>query len=300
MKKIPCIYLLSNRPYMRKIILTFSLLLPCLFLSGQAPFPDKDEIKQFEASKTCVVLEDDPFSSYNIYIKEAVNNSWKITPYEFITVKDFNVKRLNPAYSFIVITQTNFEKDKTNGLYNFINLLQGKNVNKLAEMPEICAIPLSFAGVNDLEYSYKLGPILSFMQRHAQMISEDPSLTLRKYLTYYNKNIPDIKTKTLLVEQEDLTPEIATIAKIKRIYTGNIEIVTSDDIIKAIENKTPGMVMLHKVGPRGDRISGYCFIMLIGIDDSELYYYNLHMVDKANPNGLLPADLKQLERNMQH
>jgi hypothetical protein len=133
------------------------------------------------------------------------------------------------------------------------------------------------------------------MQKHAQKISEDPSLTLRKYLKYYNKNIPGIRNKTILVEQEDLTPEIATIDKIKAIYTSNIEIVTDEKIIKAIENKTPNTVILHKVGPMGDRHSGYCFLMLIGTDDSELYYYNLHMVDKANPDGLLPADLKRLE-----
>ncbi|MGA2406691.1 MAG: hypothetical protein ABSF81_08080 [Bacteroidales bacterium] len=280
---------------MRTIVITIALLLPAVLLPGQAPFPDKDEIKQFNASKTCVVLEDDPFSSYNIYIKEAVKACWKITPYDFITVKDFNVRRLNPAYSFLVITQTNFDKDKSHGLYNFLNLLQGKDVNKLGEMPEICAIPLSFAGVNDLVYSYKLGAIVSFMQKHAQKISEDPSLTLRKYLKYYNKNIPGIRNKTILVEQEDLTPEIATIDKIKAIYTSNIEIVTDEEIIKAIENKTPNTVILHKVGPMGDRHSGYCFLMLIGTDDSELYYYNLHMVDKANPDGLLPADLKRLE-----
>jgi hypothetical protein len=281
---------------MRTLPLSFAMFLPAILLSGQAPFPSRDEIKQFNASKTCVVLEDDPFSAYNIYIKEAVKACWKITPYEFITVKDFNVRRLNPAYSFLVITQTNFDKDKSHGLYNFINLLQGKDVNKLAEMPEICAIPLSFAGVNDLVYSYKLGAIVSFMQKHALKISEDPSLTLRKYLKYYNKNIPDIKNKTILVEQEDLTPEISTIEKIKAIYTNNIEIVTDEEIIKAIENKTPDTVILHKVGPMGERYSGYCFLMLIGTDDSELYYYNLHMVDKANPNGLLPDDLKRLER----
>ena len=186
----------------------------CTFIRT-GPFPDKDEIKQFNASKTCVVLEDDPFSSYNIYIKEAVKAYWKITPYEFISVKDFNVRRLNPAYSFLVLTQTNFDKDKSHGLYNFMNLLQGKNVNKLAEMPEICAIPLSFAGVSDLVYSYKLGAILSFMQKHAQKISEDPSLTLRKYLKYYNKNIPGLKNKTILVEQDDLTPQVSTIEKNK-------------------------------------------------------------------------------------
>jgi len=274
----------------------FALLLPAVLLSGQAPFPDQDEIKQFKASKTCVVLEDDPFSSYNIYIKEAVKACWKITPYEFISVKDFNVRRLNPAYSFLVITQTNFDKDPSHGLYNFLNLLQGKDVNKLAEMPEICAIPLSFAGVNDLIYSYKLGAIVSFMQKHAQKISEDNSLTLRKYLKYYNKNMPDIKNKTILIEQDDLTPQISTIKKIKAIYSHSIEIVTDDKITKAIEDKTPDTVILHKVGPMGDRDSGFCFIMLIGTDDSELYYYNLHMVDKANPNGLLSDDLKRLEK----
>jgi hypothetical protein len=221
---------------------------------------------------------------------------WTITPYEFIEVTDFNVRRLNPEYSFIVLTQTNFEKDKSNSLFNFVNLLQGKDVNKLGEMPEICAVPLSFAGEDDLEYSYKLGAILSFMQKHAQMISEDPSLTGRKYLKYYNKNIPEVQNKTILVKQEDLVSEIATIEKIKAIYTNKIEIVTEDDIVKAIENKTPNTLILHKVGPVGDRNSGYCFKMLIGTDDSNMYYYNQHMIDKANPNGLLPADLKRLAK----
>jgi hypothetical protein len=265
-------------------------------MPGQAPFPDSNELKQFEASKTCVVLEDDPFSSYNVYIKQAVKDSWKITPYEFITVKDFNVRRSDPAYSFIVLTQTNFDADKSHGVYNFLNLLQGKNVNNLAQMPEICAIPLSFEGVNDFVYSYKLGPILAFIQNHAKMIIQDPSLTLRKYLKFYNKNIPDIKEKTILVTKDDLTPSVRTIEKIKALYTGSIRIVTDDELVSAIDNKTPNTIILHIVGPMGDRKTGYCFVMLIGVADSELYYYNLHLVDKANPNGLLPEDLKRLEK----
>ena len=281
---------------MRASLLTFSLLLITVLLAGQAPFPTQDEIKQFNASRTCVVLEDDPFSSYNIYIKEVVKDSWKLTPYEFISVKDFNVRRLNPAYSFIVITQTNFDADKSHGLYNFINLLQGKDVNLLAEMPEICAIPLSFAGVSDMEYSYKLGPIVAFMQQHARQISEDPSLTLRKYLKFYNKNIPAIKDKTILVERDDLAPEISTIEKIRKLYAGKIEIVATDVVMSSIENKKPDTIILHKVGPRGDRSSGFCFVMLLGTNDGVMYYYNLHLVDRANPNGLLPADLKQLEK----
>jgi len=281
---------------MKKISFALVLFFYSLLLIAQAPFPSKEEIKQFTASKTCVVLEDDPFSTYNAFITEAVKASWKITPYEIISIADFNVKRLNPAYSFIVLTQTNFEKDKTNGLFNFVNLLQGKNVNKLGENPEICAIPLSFAGEDDLEYGYKLGAILAFMQKHAQMISEDPSLTGRKYLKYYNKYIPDVQNKTILVKQEDLSPEIASLDKIKSIYNNKIEIVTEEDIVKAIDNKSANTVILHKVGPVGERNSGYCFKMLIGTDDANMYYYNQHLIDKSNPNGLLPADLKRLAK----
>jgi hypothetical protein len=285
----------KNQNMKTKLIVVLILFCP-LLLTGQAPFPSKEEIKQFTVSKTCIVLEDDPLSSYNAYIKEAVKAYWTITPYEFIEVKDFNVRRLKPEYSFIVLTQTNYEKDKTASLYNFINLLQGKNINKLGEMPEICAVPLSFAGEDDFEYSYKLGAILRFMQKHAQMISEDPSLTGRKYLKYYNNYIPEVKNKTLLVKEEDLVPDIATIERIEAIYTNKIEIVSEDEIVKAIENKTPNTLILHKVGPVGDRNSGYCFKMLIGTDDSNMYYYNQHMIDKSNPNGLLPADLKRLSK----
>lgn len=281
---------------MRAFFFITLVILPGLLLTGQSPFPNKDEIKQFTVSKTCVVLEDDQFSSYNASIKKAVASYWKITPYEFIDVKEFNLRRLKPGYSFIVLTQTDYEKDKSNSLFNFINLLQGKDVNKLGEMPEICAVPLSFAGEDDLEYSYKLGAILSFMQKHAMMISEDPSLTGRKYLKYYNKYIPETHVKTILIKQEDLVPEISTLEAINAIYPYKVEIVSEDEIVKAIDNKAPNTLILHKVGPVGERKAGYCFKMLIGTDDSNMYYYNQHKIDTDNPNGLLPADLKRLSK----
>ncbi|HZL76787.1 MAG TPA: hypothetical protein VFB97_03720 [Bacteroidales bacterium] len=282
---------------MKKIIFLVPVLLLMNILSGQAPFPSKDEIKQFAASTTCVVMEDDPFSSFNSYMKDAMKEYWKVTPYEFITVKEFNVKRLKPSWSFIVLTETNFDKDKSNSLFNFINLLQGKNVDKLGEMPEICAVPLSYAGEDDLEYGYKLGVILEFMQKHAQLIMEDPSKTGRKYLKYYNDNIPEVMKKTILVKQEDLSPEIANMERIKAIYSNKIEIVPEEEIVKAIQNKTPGVVVLHKVGPVGEKQdAGYCFKMLIGTDDANMYYYNVHSIDKNTPNGFLPSDLKRLAR----
>jgi len=280
---------------MRKIFTVILLIASCCLLSGQAPFPTGNEIKQFIASKTCVVLEDGN-TVYNTYIRQAMKEFWKITPFEFIKTSDFGTRRSDPSFSFIILTETNYENDKSNSVFNFINLLQGKDIEELGKMPEICAVPLSFAGEDDMEYGYKLGAILAFMQKHAQMISEDPSLTGRRYLKYYNKNIPEVITRKILVKQEDLSPAVGTIDKIKAIYRYNIEIVPEEVIVKAIQEKAPNTLILHKVGPVGDRNSGYCFKMLIGTDDSNMYYYNQHTIDKANPNGLLPADLKRLAK----
>jgi hypothetical protein len=294
MKKIHSIYLLNKILIMKTKLSVILLLLSTVILKGQAPFPNKDEIKQFTASKTCVVLEMDQFSSYNVFIKEAVKKYWTLTPYEMIDVKEFNKRQRDPAYSFIVLTQTNYEKDKANTLYNFLNLLQGKKVNKLGELPEICAIPLSFAGEDDYDYNYKFGAILLFMQKHAKMIAEDPSLTGRKYLKYYNKNIPEVRNKTILIKEEDLAPEISSMDKIKAIYPYKVEIVTEEDIVKAIQEKTPNTLILHKVGPREEKNAGLCFKMLIGTDDSDMYYYHQHKISNSDPNGLLPDDLKRL------
>lgn len=279
---------------MKKIFFTGVLIVFSVMLSGQAPFPGREEIKQFENSKTCVVLEDDPFSVYNSYIKNAVKAFWTITPFEFIEVEEFNLRRLDPQYSFIVLTQTNFERDKANGLFNFINLIQGKKTLKLGDMPEICAVPLSFAGEEDFDYGYKLGAIVSFMQKHARMIMADPSLTGRRYLKYYNKFIPDVRNKTILVKKEDLAPGIASESGLKAIYPNKIEIVDEEEIGKAIEEKRPSTLILHKVSPVGESKSGYCFKMLIGTDDANMYYYNQHVIGKTYPDGFLAEDLKRL------
>jgi hypothetical protein len=281
---------------MKKLLLLSAFIVLPLLLNAQAPFPSAEEIKQFLGSKTCIVLEDDPFSSFNAFAKEAVKSFWTITPYEFINIVEFNRRRTNPAYSFIVLTQTNFEKDKTGGLFNFANLIQGKKVSSLSDNPEICAVPLSFAGEDDIEYGNRLGIILAFMQKHAKLISDDPSLTGRKYLKYYNVNAPEVVKKTILVREEDLSPAVSTTEAIKAIYPFAIKIVTEEEIVKAINEKTPNTLILHKVGPVGENRAGYCFKMLIGVDDAQMYYYSQHMYKADSPNGLLESDLKRLAR----
>ncbi|MCU0379049.1 MAG: hypothetical protein MUC78_12415 [Bacteroidales bacterium] len=262
----------------------------------QRPYPTMDDAKLFSASTTCVVLESNQFSFYNAEIKAAVDKYWKVTPVKFISEEEFNVMKTDPSYSFIVLTITNFSNDKSGSAYDFLNLLLGADVNNLDELPEFCAIPLSFAGAPEEEYSYKLGLIIRFMQYHADLVMKNPTTSALRYLKYYNKNVPEIGGKTLLVREADLAPEISTVEKIAAYYKYPVKIVDEEEIIRAVEEKDKDVLIVHKVGPDGVKQTGTCLKMLIGTDDAIMYYFDTHMVDSKNANGLLIPDLKRLAR----
>ncbi len=280
---------------MKKLFFPVLLTAFCGLLSGQAPFPSGSEIRQCMSSTTCVVLEGGN-TIYNAYIRQAVKEYWTVTPYEFISLSDFDSKRTDPSFSFLILTETQPSNDKSGSSYNFINLLQGKDVPELGKMPEISAIPISASGEDDIEYGYKLGAILLFMQNHARLIAENPTMIGRRFLSYYNRFTPDVRSRKILATEADLSASLGSIDKIKAVYPYDFEIVPEDEIVKAIREKTPNTLILHKVGPGEDAVSGFCYKMLFGTDDSGMYYYDQHKIDRNNPNGLLPSDLKRFVR----
>lgn len=297
MKSTLSFYHQTIKPGMKRTTLTAVLILSSLVATAQQrPYPTVEDAEKFRSSVTCVVLEENPFSFYNVEIKNAVAKYWKVTPVKFITESEFNVTRTDPSLSFIVLTITNFSNDKSGSAYDFINLLLGADVENLNELPEFCAIPLSFAGAPEEEYSYKLGLIIRFMQYHADMVIKNPTTSALRYLKYYNRNVPDIGGKTILVRAEDLAPEINTEARIKAHYPNKIRIVDEEEIIRAIDEKEKDVLIVHKVGPDGVKQTGTCMKMLVGTDDAVMYYYDSHIVDSRNANGMLVSDLKRLAR----
>lgn len=276
-------------------VIVVSLLMPALF--SQAPYPTVEEGKLLLTSTTCIVLENSPFSEYNPAIREAVAGYWTLTPYEFINVDEFNKRRQDPSYSFLVLLETDYERDKSGSVFAFLNLVLGKKVRNLEDMPEFCAVPLAFADDDaDVEYGYKLGLLLRFIQQHAAVVIDNPRNPGVRVLKYYNQLVPEIAGKTILAREEDMESSVSTTEAISKIYSQPFIIVDEEEIMKAISGKRPNTLVLHKVGPPGELTGAYVFKMLIGTDDARMYYFNTHKIDQKNPNGFLPSDLKRLAR----
>ncbi len=263
-------------------------------VTSQNGVPSGADYTSFFNTKTLVVMDNNPMSDFNMKIKEVMKSVWTVTKYDFIPTKDYEAKRKDPGYSFLMITTVTFEKDDTKARYSFLSLLLGKDVYSESDMPDICSVPLSYVRVDEESYIYKLEAFVSFAQNHALLMSKNTDLISKNPFKYYNNNIKDLKGKKLLLVESDLVPSLRNEAKLKKLYPYEVEIVTKEEVEEAIERKDPDVVFLHKVGPEGTKFKARCYKILVGAADSQFYYFDYHMVSESEPDAISEKDIKRM------
>jgi hypothetical protein len=277
------------------LLLALITLLQSSLMIAQEYVPTEDEIKQFFKTKTLVVLQDNPMSSYNFEIKDIIKKEWNLTEYEFIDATEFDEKRLDPQYSFLIMTQVNFARDKTRADYRFLHLMLGGNYFRVNQMPDIVSVPVSYSGVGEDSYVYKISALVRWMQNHVQLIHKNPDLIGNNMFQYYRDNVSDIQDKTLYVIREELAPEVNSEKKIKAVYPYPFKIVSKEDVQRAIEERDSDVAFLHKVGPEGSMLNARTYKVVLGAGETTLYYFDYHKIDKKKrPDGFLEVDFKKL------
>ncbi|MCW3807280.1 hypothetical protein [Plebeiibacterium marinum] len=281
---------------MKKLIVSLIVVAMAVGVVAQKNMATEADYKKFFNTKTYVVMDDNPMSDFNFMIKKVMPRVWDVTEYEIISHSEFDEKRRDPSYSFIVTSTVTFDKDKTKARYTFISLLLGKDVYSITDMPDLCSIPLSYLRVEDDSYAYKMEGFIKFMQDHVKLVSQNPNIIGANMFKYYNKNVKSLNNKKLLLVKEDLTADINTLSKLQKEYPYHVEIVDQEIITKAIEDKDPDVVYLHKVGPEGTKYKARCYKIVIGAADSQFYYFDWHMVTPKNRDGLLLKDVKAMAK----
>ena len=277
---------------MKSYFLILSILLISL-TSFSKDNQNTELINSFFKSKTYIVYDQSLFCSYNFHIKDIVKDNWTITEYELIHYEEFEKIRKDKNNSFLVLSNVQFTKDKTKTTYNFLNLVMGQNTRTITDMPDLVNIPLSIAEQDEEIWIYKLTTLVLFVQKHMMLLKENTELLSVDIAEVY-KTPRSMHGKTLYLLKEDLEGKINSNEKISHSYKNEVEIVTIQKLTTAIENKSPGIVFLHKVGsnsPRGNKI---CFKILIDAEDASIYYLNTHFISKQKPNLFLKGDFENI------
>jgi hypothetical protein len=271
----------------------FIIVFGIISLGGLAnpPLASKQQIGMFKNSKTCVVLGNSSVS-YDMCIKDAVQKYWKATEYEFIDQQEFDKRRFDSKYSFLVLMKAVFDKDPGGVSYNYLSLVLGDVATNMTDMPEICSIPLSYTDDNNSEYEYVIPAIVKFMQKHARNLEFYRFIISLKGLKYYNGQAA-LKDKVLLFNKEMMAPDADSPEKIKAAYPYYVKLITPSEIQQElVASPTNSMFHFH-VGPNKNTGAGKCFEMIFDVEGN-LCYYNSRKITNDNQDGFNLKDFRHL------
>ena len=277
-----------------------TILIILLVLSGAKVFtqyvPTLEDLNHFLETKTLVVMDKNPLNTYDFEIKKIMEEEWTITEWGMIPFKEFEEKRNDPNFSFLVLTTVFFEKDKLQAKYKFLNISLGGDYAAINLMPDLVSVPVAYANVEDDSYNFKLGILVRFIQNHLKLIHENPDIISTNVFKHYNDNMKDVKTKTLYILPEEMARDVNSAARIQKIYPYPFKLVEKDEVRDAISNREEDVVFLHKVGPEGTRLDARCYKILIGASDASFYYFDYHLINEKSPDGFLAKDLKKISK----
>jgi hypothetical protein len=294
MRKVIIIHpksMLKSCRIFEKSILIFALAFLGLTTFANPPLASKQQIGMFKNSKTCVVLDIGSIT-YNMYLKDAVQKYWKSTEFEFIDQPEFEKRRFDSKYSFLVLMKGVFDKDPGGVSYNYLSLVLGDAAYNMTDMPELCSIPLSYTDDNIADYEYVIPAIVKFMQKHASNLEENRFMISIKGLKYYNSP-KGFRDKVLLFNKDVMAADADSPEKIKNAYPFYIKLITPSEIqAELIASPTNALFHFH-VGPILNAAAGKCFEMIFDVEGN-LYYYNSRKITNDNEDGFNLRDFNNI------
>ncbi len=294
---------------MRNILATLLIFAGVLNASAQSAPGVDIEIKQFEQQKvepareyygdipariTKVVTAGDN-SMTDLLFRNAVEENWTISPFEFCDYGEFERIKTDTNYYFLLRIDKMHRKT-TDPVMEFICFIKGngKAEADISEMPELIALPLfPEDGDNDRVFSY-LPAYMHIIQSYIQNIVDGrfyPSGNGKIHL-----GIPDkSRNSCILFNKEDMayTPPMQ---EFERMFRGRAQIVSQDSIDRAMSSAAGKTLVSLSVAPATAGKGSFCYKMLISADTYELYYYKRHRITQKKGAGFLKSDLRRISR----
>lgn len=273
------------------LVLIVSVLIP-FFASAQAQINTKKmKIADFPQKVTKVVLPGNTF--YDSAFQEDFVNRWRVSPYEFCTLAEFESLKGNSQYYFILLTQGQFRKESEPGI-QFLTLVKGgpEAAEGIDNMLEVATVPFAAAdSPNGREITY-LPALLDIIQNYAMGSIEKDFYALGG-LSNFATNISRSSEMDIVFAEQDLSSEISE-ELINEEFDSKMTIMDVDDSDEIIYEGTPNTLVSYTIYPSEPVPGSFCYKLLIEANNNELYYFRKHKISKKVGAGFLKEDIKRI------
>ncbi len=265
-----------------------AVMLP-LLAGAQAQITTKKvKVGDFTEKITKIVLNGNEF--YDTVLKDEISARWRISPYEFCTLEEFEALKSNDQYYFLITASGKFKKESEAGL-QFITLVKGgKGAEKgISKMLEVVTVPFASAEYpSGREFNF-LPAFLDIIQDHT-LASMEKDINAYGGLTNYNANILKSGGMKIVFSMDDLASTVTEEVKQKR-FDKKIIVVDEEHADQYMNDNVSNTLVSYVVAPTEAKPGSYCYKMLIDPYSHKLYYFTKHRISKKKGAGFLPKDL---------
>ena len=276
---------------MKKLIILITALIMPLMAGAQAQITTKKvKIEDFTQKVTKVVLNGNPF--YDTSFKDEVAARWRISPYEFCTLEEFEGLKGNDSYYFLILTQGQFRKETAPGL-QFISLVKGgQGADKgIGDMLEVVSLPFASAEYPSGRELIFLPAFLDIIQTHTLEAMEN-DFNAYGGLSNTAQKLGKAGNMDIVISEDDLNSLVSK----EMTDSEGMTVTDEDDADSYMLDEVPGTLVSYVVAPSEPVKGSFCYKMLIDAQTHELYYYRKHKISPKAGVGFLPEDIERINK----
>ncbi len=276
----------------RFVTLVAVLLLTCP-IWGQAQLTTrKYKFNDFTEKTTKVVLTGNMF--YDSALKEEIANRWRLSPYEFCTIEEFEEIKTDSNFYFLLTTSGQFKKEKMPGIV-FLSLVKGGNAatKGIHKMLEVTSIPLCPAeNPTGREFVF-LPAFIDILQNYTRLSMEnDYNAYMGLSSSASNLSSRQKAEYRLLMQESDLSASLPE--KFLKRHKNDIIFVEEEEIDDAMLKGAHSTLVSYVVYPENPDRSSCCYKMVIDTETHDLFYFKKSKITKVMKPGFLEGDIKRI------
>lgn len=276
----------------RTLVIIISVLLPVLAW-GQAQINTKKvKLGDFTQKVTKVVLSGNEFM--DSALKDEVTARWRISPYEFCTLEEFDGLKSSGDYYFLIITNGQFRKD-SGPTIQFLTLVKGgEGAEKgIDGMLEVVSLPIAAAQFPSGREIVFLPAFLDIVQGYTLDAMEKDSNAYGG-LGNYSGNIMHSDDMHIVLSRDDLAIPYESLEDGSISLDEDISIADVEEVDALMLENAENTIVSYVVAPFEPQPGAFCYKMLIDTQKHKLYYYKRHRISAKAGAGFLKDDLKRI------
>ena len=274
---------------------TFAIILAALLPAlawGQAQINTKKmKIADFTQKITKVVLTGNEF--FDMALQNEITMGWRISPYEFCTMEEFEEYRTSDEFYFLVNVNGKFRKDNIPTI-SYLTLVKGGQGAEggIDKMLEVVSMPVASAQSPSGREFVFLPALLEIIQNYT-LASMENDVNAYGGLGTITQKIEKGSGFMAVFTEEDICPSVYDMEKVE-FFDDELFITDENKADSYMLDRADNTLVGYVVAPSEPLPGATYYKMLINARTYQLYYFAQDKVSRKEGAGFMPADIKKI------